>query len=156
MCFASGKTTYYYKCARDGCKREHGPKKPRKTDRQRYRDTRKSGMTCPAHIVAVSQLDNTVKVQYFSLHIGHGSVKEQELKHQSLPQSTRHEIKAKLELGVKPDRILSGTEEYDGNFPVKSFQSVVIHGTNSSLNIVFTFLLLELDLLEFTLKISWY
>jgi len=85
----------------------------RKTDRHRTRTTKKTGITCPAHIVAVVLPNNTLEVRHFTLHIGHGDEKVKELKYQQLPQSAKQQIKAKLQLGVAPNRILSGNLEFN-------------------------------------------
>ena len=47
----------------------------------------------------------SVKVKYVHLHIDHGH-KEDEIKHQRLPESAKREIQMKLKLGVSEERIL--------------------------------------------------
>ena len=93
-------------CARDSIRRVHGKKIERKTDVRRVRASLKLGSTCPAHIVATAD-GGSVKVKHFRLHIDHGH-KEDEIKHQRLPESAKREIQMKLKLGVSEERILSG------------------------------------------------
>ena len=102
----SGGTAYYYKCARDGEKKSH-KKGGTANSNLRPHGTRKCGSSCPAHIVATASLGK-IEARHFCLHIGHGTEKTAELKHQRLPKSTKDEITAKLQFGVSADRILSG------------------------------------------------
>ena len=103
----SGLCRYYYKCARDGEKKSHKKSAPTTTS-ERSRTTRKCSISCPAHIVATDNSDQ-IEVTYFALHVGRGTDKTTELKHQRLPKSAQNEITAKLQLGVSADRILTGT-----------------------------------------------
>ena len=69
---------------------------------QRSSATRKCGSTCSAHIVAAVKLGK-IEERHFALHIGHGTEKATELKHQRLPKSAKDEITTKLQLGVSVD-----------------------------------------------------
>ena len=62
----------------------------------------------PVHTVATDNSDQ-IEVTYFALHVGRGTDKTTELKHQRLPKSAQNEITAMLQLGVSADRILTGT-----------------------------------------------
>ena len=109
---SSNYTYSYFVCQHDGDKKVHNKKgePERKTDKKYKHGQIKTGLFCPARIIAkFDKSDNTVNVSYTRIH-SH-LIKPSDTIYQPLPKSLRSEIKTKLSLGVPVTTIYRDVRE---------------------------------------------